>query len=95
MHQPRQRRLERVKPVAQHRVKLRPRVAQRHFTHLAIKQNKPGLRLQRTDLVADGGRRHRQLVGGGLETAQARGGLKCPERRERKKSSLHGGGTCL
>ncbi|MNT59839.1 hypothetical protein D3C72_1973800 [compost metagenome] len=92
LRQARQRRLERIEPVTQHRVELRARFGQRHLAHLAIEQHQLGLRLQSADLVADGGGRNGQFLGGGLEAAQARGGFECAKRRKRKRSTLHGQG---
>ncbi len=89
MRQARQRRLEGIEPVAQHRIKLHARLGQRHPAHVALEQRQPGLRLQRADLVADRGWRHRQLLGGGLETAQARGRLEYAQPGQRKGSALH------
>ena len=89
LRQPRQRRLERIEPVTQHWVELRARIGQRHLAHLAIEQRKARLRLQCADLVANGGRRNSQLLGGSLEAAQTRDGFERAECGQRKRSTSH------
>jgi len=89
--EPRQSRLGGIEAVAQHRVQLQARFGQRHLAHLALEQHRPGLLLEAADLVADCGRRDRQFLGGGLETAQAGGRLEGAHSGQRQRTSVHGG----
>ncbi|KAG1242627.1 hypothetical protein G6F68_016105 [Rhizopus microsporus] len=76
-------------PHVGHAEQLRAFRRERHAAKTPHQQRHAQMRLQRPDLVADGGRGHGQFVGGRLEAAQARGRFECAKRRERKKSALH------